>query len=115
MLNQDITYKEAKDLKAGSMTAADILRRHAQKRYPLPLNDRVLLRRVNQDDSKAVKIADAFQPKSNRGVVIAIGPDTGAMLSPGDQVLFSHYSAQDIEVEGEELVILSVHDIWLRL
>lgn len=117
MLNrQDITYGEAKELKARAF--AEDLQRGLNNPNTLnlePLNDRVLLRRVNQDDSKAVKIAEAFQPRSNRGEVLRVGPAAAGILKAGDQVLFSHYSAQDIEVQGEELVIISIHDIWLRL
>lgn len=89
--------------------------RMAGQGHPQPLNDRVLLRRIKQEDDKQVKIADAYQPDSNRGEVLGIGGAAVGELKIGDHVLFGDYSAQDIEVEGEKLVLISVHDIWLRL
>lgn len=79
-----------------------------------PLNDRVLVRRIEEDDEKLVQTADAYRPKSNVGEVLAIGHRV-VTLKKGDRVMFGEYSAQPIEVDGEELVLLSLHDIWLRL
>jgi chaperonin GroES len=79
-----------------------------------PLEDRVLLRRLEDDDEKLVQTADAWKPKPNRGEVLAVGLRV-LTLKRGDRVLFGEYSAQDITVDGEELVLICVHDIWLRL
>lgn len=79
-----------------------------------PLNDRVLLRRYEETDGKDVQIADAFKGKSNRGTVLAVGPSVTS-LSEGDRVLFGEYSAEDITIDGEELVLISVHDCRLKL
>lgn len=79
-----------------------------------PLNDRVLLRRIEEEDGKLVQTPDAYRPKSNIGEVLSIGHRV-VTLKRGDRVMFGEYSAQPIEVDGEELVLLSLHDIWLRL
>jgi|SRR5215475_10073009 len=104
-------------LKASSYEDVLVHQDHKQKiNHLLPLNDRVLVRRLHDfDDEKQVKIADAYQPESNRGEVLAIGDKAVGVLEKGDRVLFSHYGAQEIEVDGEELVLVSIHDIWLRL
>jgi chaperonin GroES len=80
-----------------------------------PLNDRVLLRRVEEESDKQVQVADAYRPKSNMGVVLAAGEKVNGALKEGDKVLFGEYSAQDIEINGENLVLICVHDIWVRL
>jgi len=83
-----------------------------------PLGDRVLLRRVEEDDERAVKIADAYQPKSRRGEVLAMGKKAMEIepdLSLLDIVLFGAYSAEEEEFDGEKLVLVSVHDIRLKL
>ena len=36
-------------------------------------------------------------------------------LAPGDKVRFGHYNAEDIEVEGEKLVLVSAFDIRLKI
>ena len=77
-----------------------------------PLNDRVLLRRYSEEDNRSVKVADAFQMKSNRGVVLATSSQA---VAAGDRVIFGEYSAEDITIDGEELVLISIHDIRLKL
>lgn len=79
-----------------------------------PLNDRVLLRRYEEEDGRSVKVAEAFQMKSNRGIVLATSPDV-LSLTKGDRVIFGEYSAEDIVIDGEELVLISIHDIRLKL
>ena len=79
-----------------------------------PLNDRVLLRRYEEEDGRSVKMAEAFQMKSNRGMVLATSPDV-LSLTKGDRVIFGEYSAEDIVIDGEELVLISIHDIRLKL
>lgn len=97
-----------------SQAVQDIARHEAIIAQLRPLNDRVLLRRYEENDGRTVKMADAFVSKSNRGVVVAFSPEV-LTLSQGDRVIFGEYSAEDITVDGEELVLISVHDIRLKL
>jgi co-chaperonin GroES (HSP10) len=80
-----------------------------------PLNDRVLVRRSQEEDDNLVKIPDAWKGKTNRGEVLALGSDVTATINIGDEVIFGPYSAQDITIDGEDLVLISFRDIWLRL
>lgn len=106
----DVTFAEARDLmERGIKISHEMKIAHA-----LPLNDRVLLRRIEQE-KRDIDIPDAWKPKSNIGEVLAIGKDAVGQLMKGERVIFGYYSAQDITVDGEELVLISIHDIWLRL
>jgi chaperonin GroES len=86
-----------------------------------PLQDRVLIRRVDAEARTAggILIPDAVQEKPLEGEVIAIGPGArnkdGTLLpmdvKPGDRVLFGKWSGTEVKLDGEELMIMSEADI----
>ncbi len=86
-----------------------------------PLQDRVLIRRVDAEAKTAggIFIPDAVQEKPLEGEVVAIGPGArnkdGALLpmgvKPGDRVLFGKWSGTEVKLDGEELMIMSEADI----
>ncbi len=85
-----------------------------------PLADYVLLKPIRETTTKTgIVIPDTVKDrKSDRGEVIAVGPgkiqEEGSRsvmdVKPGDTVLFSKYAADEIEVDGEELLIIQMHD-----
>ena len=86
-----------------------------------PLQDRVLIRRVDADVKTAggILIPDNVQEKPLEGEVVAIGPGArnkdGALLpmgvKPGDRVLFGKWSGTEVKLDGEELMIMNEADI----
>ncbi len=87
-----------------------------------PLHDRVLVRRKEEEKTTAggIVLPGSAQEKPNRGEVIAIGSgrilDNGDVravdVKIGDTVVFGKYAGSDtIDVDGEELIILSESDI----
>jgi chaperonin GroES len=87
-----------------------------------PLHDRVIVRRQEEEQTTAggILLPGSAQEKPNQGVVVAIGSgrvlDSGETravdVSIGDTVVFGKYAGSDtIELDGEELVILSESDI----
>lgn len=87
-----------------------------------PLHDRVVVRRKEEEATTAsgIVLPGSAKEKPNQGEVIAVG--TGRVLDSGDVrpldvkvgdvVVFGKYAGSDtIEVDGEELVILSESDI----
>lgn len=91
----------------------------------IPLDDRILVR--PDDPEKETKggiiIPDRAQAKSTRGTVLAVGPgkrlENGERVSvsvePGDAVIYSRYGGSDVEIDGEELKVLSENDILGKL
>jgi chaperonin GroES len=85
------------------------------------LNDRVLLRRVEQEAKTAggILIPDTAQEKPMEGEVIAVGPgargDDGIAhpldIKAGDRVLFGKWSGTEIKIDGEELMIMKEADV----
>lgn len=88
-----------------------------------PMNDRVLLRRVPEKDEKRLVVQpDAFKLASDLGLVIAVGSGmiVNGQLVPiplqlGDKVRVGHYNIEDIEIEGETLMLVSAYDVRLKL
>ena len=86
-----------------------------------PLHDRVLLRRVGEEEKSAggIIIPDTAQEKPSEGVVVAVGSgvraDGGSVreldVKAGDRVLFGKFGGTDVKVDGEDLLILRETDI----
>jgi chaperonin GroES len=87
-----------------------------------PLHDRVLVRRQEEEATSAggIVLPGSAKEKPNQGEVIAVGNgrilDNGDVrpvdVKVGDTVVFGKYAGSDtIELDGEELVILSESDI----
>jgi len=87
-----------------------------------PLHDRVVVRRKEEEETSAggIVLPGSAKEKPNQGVVVAVGSgrilDNGENrpvdVKEGDVVVFGKYAGSDsIEIDGEELVILSESDI----
>ena len=86
-----------------------------------PLHDRVLVKRVEQDEKSAggIIIPDSAQEKPMEGKVIAVGSGTreeGGKVTPldvkaGDKILFGKWSGTEVTIEGDELIIMKESDI----
>ena len=86
-----------------------------------PLHDRVILKRVQEEEKTkgGIIIPDTAKEKPIEGEVIAVGGgkvmDDGSVrkleLKVGDRVLFGKYSGTEVKLEGEERLILREDDI----
>ena len=86
-----------------------------------PLHDRVLVKRVEQEEKTAggIIIPDTAQEKPMEGKVVAAGKGTiredGSLaaldVKAGDRVLFGKWSGTEVKVDGEELLIMKESDI----
>jgi chaperonin GroES len=87
-----------------------------------PLNDRVLVERIEETEQKkgSIIIPDTAKEKPQQGKVVAVGPgklgDDNQRVPPsvkkGDKVLFGKYSGTDVKIEGTEYVIMREDDIF---
>ena len=86
-----------------------------------PLGDRVVVRRIKEDQKTAggIIIPDTAKEKPSQGEVIAVGPggrDEAGKLIPidvrvGDRVLFGKWSGTEVKIDGQELLIMKESDI----
>ena len=86
-----------------------------------PLHDRILLKRIEEKESQkgGIIIPDTAKEKPQEGKVVAVGKgkvsDDGKILpldvKVNDLVLFGKYSGSEINIDGEEHVIMREEDI----
>ena len=87
-----------------------------------PILDRILVKRLApvETPDKLIEIPDQYQQKTNRCKVIAIGDyvilgshaaEIASFVNVGDIVIIGDYNAEDIKVDGEDLVLVSIHDV----
>ncbi len=87
----------------------------------IPLNDRVIVRRLEGDNrtSGGIIIPDTAKEKPIEGEVLAVGKgkllENGKVMQllvkPGDRVVFGKYAGNDIKIDGVEHLILREEDI----
>ena len=86
-----------------------------------PLHDRVLVKRVEQEEKTAggIIIPDTAQEKPSEGEVVAVGSgvrnEAGALqpldVKAGDSVLFGKWSGTEVKIDGEDLLIMKESDL----
>ena len=86
-----------------------------------PLHDRVLVRRVDEDEKTAggLIIPDSAKEKPQEGEVISCGEgarkDSGELIpmavKAGDTILFGKWSGTEVKIDNEELLIMKESDI----
>ena len=86
-----------------------------------PLHDRVLVRRVDEDEKSTggIIIPDTAKEKPMEGKVVAVGSGTRAEdgtvtpldVKKGDRILFGKWSGTEVKMDDEELLIMKESDI----
>lgn len=86
-----------------------------------PLNDRVLVTRVEEEQKTAggIIIPDTAKEKPQEGKIVATGPgkigEDGKRIplnvKKGDKILFSKYAGTEIKIDGVEQIFMKEDDI----
>ncbi|OGG56994.1 MAG: co-chaperone GroES [Candidatus Handelsmanbacteria bacterium RIFCSPLOWO2_12_FULL_64_10] len=86
-----------------------------------PLADRILVKRIEQDEVKkgGIIIPDTAKEKPQEAEVVAVGPgkldDNGKHVplevKKGNRILIGKYSGTEVTVDGEEHLILREDDV----
>ena len=86
-----------------------------------PLNDRVLVVRVEEEQKTAggIIIPDTAKEKPQEGKIVAAGPGkmgddgkrTPLNVKKGDKILFSKYAGTEIKIDGVEHIFMKEDDI----
>lgn len=81
-----------------------------------PLHDRVIVKAAEAETKTAggIIIPDTAKEKPSRGTIIAAGPgkkDEPMSVKVGDVVLYSKYAGTEINIDGQELLIMRESDI----
>jgi len=86
-----------------------------------PLEDRVVVQTLEAEETTkgGIVLPDTAKEKPQQGKVIAVGPgkmlESGERAEPavkkGDTVVYAKYGGTEIEVDGEEYMILREGDL----
>jgi len=85
-----------------------------------PLHDRVLVRRIEEDEKiGSIIIPDSAKEKPSQGEIISVGNGTKAEdgsvtaldVKAGDKILFGKWSGTEVKVDGEDLLIMKESDV----
>jgi chaperonin GroES len=86
-----------------------------------PLHDRVLVRRLEEEEKSAggIIIPDTAKEKPSQGEVLAVGPgardESGKRIpmdvKDGDRILFGKWSGTEVKIDGEDLLIMKESDV----
>jgi chaperonin GroES len=86
-----------------------------------PLHDRVVVRRLEQEEKTAggIIIPDTAKEKPMEGEVVSVGEgartEEGRLLpmavKAGDHILFGKWSGTEVKIDGQELLIMKESDI----
>jgi chaperonin GroES len=86
-----------------------------------PLNDKILVKRVDADEKTAggILLPDNAREKPRQGKVLSVGEgkrlDNGKRVAfqvkEGDKVLFSSYAGNEVVIDGVEHLIMTEDDI----
>ena len=86
-----------------------------------PLDDRVVVQRLEQDDKTpgGIFLPETAKEKPQQGKVVAVGP--GKMLDSGERaamnvkkgniVVFAKYGGTEVELDGKELIVMRESDL----
>src|SRR6266571_4297761 len=93
----------------------------AQGMKVVPLNDKIVVKRLEAEDKTpgGIVLPDTAKEKPRQGKVLSLGEgklmDNGRraafQVKEGDRVLFSSYAGNEITIDGEELLIMTEDDI----
>jgi len=86
-----------------------------------PLQDRILVKRIEEEEKTkgGIIIPDTAKEKPSEGKVVAVGKgkvlEDGKLhpleIKKGDRVLFNKYSGSEVNIDGEEHLIIREDDV----
>jgi chaperonin GroES len=89
-----------------------------------PLSDRVAIRPIEETETMkgGLYIPDTAKEKPIQGEVIAVGPGRREKselipleLKVGDRVVYGKYSGTQVELDGEEIILIKESDVIAKL
>ncbi len=82
-----------------------------------PLADRVLVKPAEAEETtkSGIIIPDSAKEKPQRGTILAVGngkKDEPMTVKEGDTVLYGKYAGTEINIDGDDLLIMRESDIF---
>lgn len=98
---------------------------YAAEQKIVPLGNKILVKRMDKEDRSkgGILLPDMAKEAPQIGQVIAVGPgkvnDAGVLVAMNvreqDQVMFSKYAGNEVEINQQRLLIMSEDDILAKI
>ena len=91
-----------------------------------PLGDRLIVKAIEEEETTAsgIVLPDTAREKPQKGKVVAVGDgawdEDGEKRIPldvaeGDEVLYSKYGGTEVQVDGDDLLVLRESDVLAKV
>lgn len=88
-----------------------------------PLGERVVIQKIEKENVTAsgIVLPDAAKEESNIAEVIAVSEDLKNSeeihcdVKAGDRVIYSKYAGNEVEIEGESVIVIKYQDLLAKL
>ena len=86
----------------------------------VPLGDRVVLKQVEAEETtkSGIVLPGQNKEKPQQAEVVAVGPggmvdgkEVTMLVTVGDKVIYSKYAGTEVELDGEEYLVVKQNDI----
>jgi chaperonin GroES len=87
----------------------------------IPIGDNIVVKRVEAEETTAggIVLPDAAREKPQQGRVLSVGDGpllpsgqrAGSEVQEGDRVVFGSYAGQEVDIDGDKLLILRCRDV----
>lgn len=86
----------------------------------VPLGDKIVLKQLEAEETtkSGIVLPGQVKEKPQEAEVIAVGPggmvdgkEVTMQVAVGDKVIYSKYAGTDVELDGEEYIIVKQNDI----
>ncbi len=84
-----------------------------------PLGKRVLIKPLKEEEKTrgGIYIPETAKEKKKQGIVIELGniEEKELPIKKGDVILYTGYSSEELEVDGEKYLILDIKDVIAKI
>ena len=88
-----------------------------------PLGERVVIQKIEKENVTAsgIVLPDTAKEESNIAEVIAVSKDLKNSeeiqcdVKEGDRVIYSKYAGNEVEIEGESVIVIKYQDLLAKL
>jgi chaperonin GroES len=84
-----------------------------------PIGKRVLIKPVKEEErtKSGIYIPESAKEKKKQGIVVEVGTveDKEFPIKKGDVILYSGYSSEELEFDGEKYLILESKDVIAKI
>jgi chaperonin GroES len=85
-----------------------------------PIGERVLIKPAHEEEKTlgGIYIPDTAKEKKKQGIVLEVGnmkDNKEFPVKKGDTIIYSGYSSDEVEIDGEEYIIINLKDIIAKM